>query len=119
MIDEIKLKEDVPVVIANNHSVIIWVNHKFEEVFQWPKNEIVGQLLTTIIPRELHDAHNLGFSRFISTEKSQILNQSIKLKAVKKNGEVFAAEHFIQAEKNEGLWVFAATIQPIEVSANG
>src|SRR5947207_3252439 len=117
IIEDVKKNTDVPVVVANNHSVIMWVNRKFEEVFQWSQKEIVGKLLTTIIPQELHDAHNLGFSRFIATEKSLILNQTISLKAVKKNGEVFAAEHYIQAEKNaEGVWMFAATICPVEVS---
>lgn len=114
MIDDLKTEESVPVIIANHLGKIMYVNHKFEEIFEWQQAEVIGQPLTVIIPHTLHDAHHLGFSRFLMTEKSKILNQHLKLKAVKKNGEVFSAEHHIQAEKVENHWQFAATIRPIE-----
>lgn len=114
IIDELKLEENVPVVMADQNSHIIYVNHKFEEVFKWSSNEVLGKPLTIIIPHNLHDAHNLGFSRFLTTEKSVILNQTLELKAIDKNGVIFSAEHFIQSEKHDGSWIFAATIRPLE-----
>ncbi|TAK79262.1 MAG: PAS domain S-box protein [Gammaproteobacteria bacterium] len=113
-IAELKLREDVPVVVADQHGVIIYINQSFETVFQWASDEIVGKPLTTIIPPMLHDAHHLGFSRFLATEQSRVLNQALNLKAMKKDGEIFAAEHIIQAEKVDGVWLFAASLRPLE-----
>ncbi|MBA3661915.1 MAG: PAS domain S-box protein [Gammaproteobacteria bacterium] len=113
-IEELKSTEEKPVIIASKQGVIIFVNHQFEKIFEWKFNEIVGKPITTIIPPNFHDAHHLGFSRFQNTEVSTILNHPLKLNAIKKNGDIFAAEHIIQAEKIDDAWVFAATIEPIE-----
>lgn len=118
VMEELKSIVDVPVVMADHNGLIFYVNAKFEEVFLWSSDEIIGKHLTTIIPKELHDAHNLGFSRFLSTEKSTILNFPLELAAVKKNGVVFAAEHNIRSEKNNGFWIFCATIRPLEDPSN-
>ena|SRR3990167_5912556 len=112
--DELKNEKKLPVVMADHNGIIFFVNQKFEEVFLWASNEIIGKSITTIIPNDLHDAHNLGFARFLTTEQSTILNQPLLLAAMKKNGVVFSAEHIIQSEKKNGLWIFAATIRPLE-----
>ena len=112
-IQEIQRVTDVPAVIADHHGFITHVNQPFEEVFGWRAAEIVGQSLSAIIPQNLHDAHHLGFSRFLSTGKKTLLNRPLRLKAVTKDGRVFEAEHFIVAEQRDDQWQFGATIRPV------
>lgn len=112
-VEEMKKEKGLPVVIADQQGLITYVNKPFQEVFGWSADEIVGRALSTIIPKNLHDAHNLGFSRFITSGKPTLLNQTLKLKAVSKDGRVFDAEHFIVAEKQKERWLFAATILPV------
>lgn len=112
-IKEIKRKTDIPVVEVDGQGVFLFVNERFCKVFGFSREEILGQSLTTIIPTHLHDAHTMGFSRFLSTEKPTLLGQPLKLKAVNKNGEELEAEHFIIAEKIGQQWHFAATIKPL------
>lgn len=112
-IEEIRRETDVPVVIADHQGIITQVNERFEAVFGWQAHDIIGKPLSTVIPPSLHDAHHLGFSRFLTTGKPTLLNQLLKLKAVKKDGREFDAEHFIVAEERDGQWVFGATIKPI------
>lgn len=112
-IRELRKETGVPVVIADEEGLINYVNQRFEKVFGWPANEIVGRPLTTIIPRNLHDAHHLGFSRFLTTGKPTLLNQALKLKAVTKAGQEFEAEHMIIAEREKNQWIFGASIRPL------
>lgn len=112
-IEELRQAADVPVVIADHQGSITDVNARFSEVFGWTRDEIVGEPLTAIIPKDLHDSHHLGFSRFLTTGKPTLLNQALKLKAVTKKGRVFDAEHFIVAESRKGRWTFGATIRPL------
>ena len=112
-LDDLRRETDVPVVMADGNGIITYVNQIFETVFGWQAHDLIGKLLSTIIPPSLHDAHHLGFSRFLITGKPTLLNQPLKLKAIKKNGQEFDAEHFIVAEERDGQWVFGATIQPI------
>ena len=115
-LDELLKTSDAPVVLVDQRGSVTFVNDRFSEVFGWARGEIVGKPLTAIIPRDFHDAHHLGFSRFITTEKATLLGQSLKLKAMAKDGRVFDAEHFILGERREGQWVFGATIQPIKAA---
>ncbi|MBI4323100.1 MAG: PAS domain S-box protein [Candidatus Omnitrophica bacterium] len=113
-VDELRRETGVPVVIADHQGVILYVNERLERVFGWSASEIVGKPLTILIPTNMHDAHHLGFSRFLTTGKPTLLNQPLKLKAITKEGEVFDAEHCIIAEERQGQWVFGATIRPLD-----
>ena len=109
-----KNQTDLPAIIADEQGLITSVNKNFETVFGWTENEVLGKPLTIIIPKSLHDAHHLGFSRFLMTEKPTLLNKPLKLKSVTKDGKEFDAEHIIIAEKQDSNWIFGATIRPLE-----
>lgn len=60
----------------------------------------------------MRDSHNVGFSRFLTTEQATIAGKPLALSVLRKDGKTVDAEHFILAEKRDGQWVFAATINP-------
>ncbi len=62
----------------------------------------------------MRDAHNFGFSRFLTTEAPRILGKRLSLPTLCKNGEIKNAEHFIIGEKKDDRWQFAATITPLD-----
>ncbi len=112
MAKDLGLDNSKPLVVANRYGIITHVNKEFEKLFMWELNDIVGQPLLVIIPEHLRDAHNLGFSRFITTETPTLLDKPLNLMAVKKNGEQFNALHLIRAIKDADEWVFCANISP-------
>jgi PAS domain S-box-containing protein len=113
-IDHVLQETRIPAVVADHRGMITEVNRRFEEVFGWRRREILGKPLTTLIPQVLHDAHHLGFSRFLMTGRPTLLERPLRLQAMAKDGHVFDAEHFIVAEQRQGHWVFAATIRPLD-----
>ncbi|PSB30029.1 PAS domain S-box protein [Stenomitos frigidus] len=112
-IGELKLETDVPVVITDQQGFITYINDCFTSIFGWSEAEITGQMITIIIPMGFHDPHHLGFSRFLSTHKSTILNHPLQLKAITKDGREIASEHLLMAEQEQGQWFFAATLRPL------
>lgn len=115
-IEELKRQTDKAVVCADHDGRITDVNAAFTRLFGWSREEVLGKPLTVIIPKNLRDAHQLGFSRFLTTNAPTLLNQPLSLKALAKNGSVFDAEHLIVAERLEGRWFFAASICPAPTS---
>ena len=113
-IENLKQQKELPVIITDDQGIVIYVNDVFERVFGWSQSEISGQALTVILPAYFQDAHNLGFSRFSATGVSTILNHPLLLKAITKDNREIESEHFIIAEKQDGCWVFAATLRPLE-----
>lgn len=115
-ISEMKLETDVPVVITDAQGFVTYVNDCFTTVFGWSSEEITGQIITAIIPASFHDSHHLGFSRFLCTQRSTILNHPMRLKGITKDGTEIEAEHLIMAERQQGQWVFMATLRPLNPS---
>ena len=113
-INKIRNETKIPSVIANEQGIITDINKVFETVFGWEKSEAIGKPLTIIIPKNLQDAHHLGFSRFITSGKPTLLNKPLSLRTITKNGEEFDAEHYIVAEKENDKWIFGATIRPLK-----
>ena len=114
-IDEIKQYEDHPVVMVSEDGIISYANKAFATVFEWNNQEVIGETLDVVIPEEFRTAHNAGFSRFLATGKAHnVLNKALVLKALKRSGEVFDAEHFILAEKKNDKWVIAAVMRPLD-----
>lgn len=99
-----------PFILVDEMGVVIEVNQAFCAEFGWSEPDIVGLSVDVIIPPNLRDAHHIGFSRFIVTTQSSILNQDLVLPAVDKAGRVFQATHHIIAEQQAGKWLIAATI---------
>lgn len=106
------LKSDQPTIIADSEGRIVEVNSRFLEAFAWEENGLLGEPLTVIIPDKFHDAHNLSYSRFLTTGKSSIFEQWIPLEIVCGGGDIQVAKHFIlSCETPEGKFM-AAHILP-------
>jgi len=110
-INDLKQEKIKPVIIANHQGIIIYINKAFEDEFLWDAEELKGQLITAIIPSELQNAHHMGFSKFIATDKPTILNTALDLKITKGDGSSIMAKHYIIADKNGSEWIFGATIE--------
>lgn len=110
---ELRKETGVPVVIVDQNGVIAYINPRFESAYGWTPKQLVGSPLPTIIPDGLHDAHNLGFSRFLATRQSHILDQPLNLKIRTADGREVDAEHRIIAENANNAWTFGATIRPL------
>lgn len=107
-------QKDIPVVIADHQGFIKYVNHKFEETFAWTSADLVGRLVSVIIPPQFRDAHHLGFSRFLTTGAPTLLNQPLDLEIILGNGEKRTARHFIIAEPVDDNWVLGAQVELLD-----
>lgn len=111
--DALKEQKDIPVIMVDAEGFITYINEKFEKTYLWSPSQLIGKLLVTIIPKKLHDAHHLGFSRFLITEQPTLLGKPLPLAMVKGDGSEIKAEHTIYAQKQGKNWKFLATIKPI------
>jgi PAS domain-containing protein len=110
---DLKQQHDIPVVIADHQGFVTYINPCFTEVLGWQETDIIGQLLTIILPDSFRDSHTLAFSRFQATETATVLNHPIQLKTVTKTQEEILTEHLIVAEKQGDIWLFGAVLRPL------
>ncbi len=112
-IKDVQARTDVPVISVDHRGYVTAINDKLREAYGWEAADLVGRPLSTIIPKVFHDTHHLGFSRFLTTGQSTILEQPLQLKIVARDGREQEAEHYIVAEEVDGAWAFAAMIRPL------
>ena len=104
---------DAPFIAANHLGVVESINDAFTIVYGWTMDDLADCLVTKILPEAYRDSHHLGFSRFQSTNKSEVLGHPLRLETLCKDGRSIISEHLIVAEQSESGWVFGATLTPL------
>lgn len=104
---------DALVTIDEKGFVTEW-NRRAEEIFGWSANEALGKEMTDlIIPPDLREAHRNGMKHYIQSGESKILNQSIEIEAIRKNGERFPVQLSISPIRLKDKFLFTAFIADI------
>ncbi len=102
------------IIIINEQQEILEWNPRAEAIFGFSANEIYGKSLEeTIIPPKYREAHAKGLQHFLKTNEGPVLNRTIEITALKKNGQEFHINLSISNVKLEEYWIFIAFISDI------
>jgi PAS domain S-box-containing protein len=102
------------VIIINELQEILEWNPKAEEIFGFSFDEIKGKTLTeTIIPPQYREAHLRGMRHFLKTSEGPILNKTVEITALHKNGKEFYINLSISNVKLDEGWLFIAFLSDI------
>ncbi|MGH7219923.1 MAG: response regulator, partial [Nitrospiraceae bacterium] len=95
--------------------VITEWNVQAEQMFGWPRQEAIGQLLSaTIIPAQHREAHERGLRHFLATGEGPILNTRIEITACHRDGRELPVELAISpALVRGGAYMFSAFVRDI------
>ncbi len=104
---------DAVIVINENQEILEW-NPKAESIFGYTADEVIGgSLASTIIPPQYREAHNRGMAHFLKTGEGPVLNKTIEITALHKDGHEFYINLSISNVKLEGEWIFIAFLSDI------
>ncbi len=110
---------DAVVVIDELNNVVFW-NPKAEAIFGWPAHEAVGNPISDlIIPANYRHAHNAGMQRYLVTRESNVLNRTIEVPAINKEGREFMIALTIAQTKLNGKASFIAFIRDVTQEYKG
>ena len=109
----LKYAPDAIIVIDAESKIIFW-NPKAEEIFGWTSEEVTGSSLhDKIIPPVYREAHISGMRRYLATGEAHVLNKSIDITALKKDGTEFYVSLTISTTSQNGKTAFIAFIRDI------
>jgi PAS domain S-box-containing protein len=107
---------DAIVVIDSEGTISGW-NEQAEEIFGWPRAQVLGKRLAdTIIPEEYRKAHNAGLKRFLATGEGRLLNRRVEIAGLHRGGHRLQIELSIAAVKVDDRWTFSAFIRDLTES---
>lgn len=104
---------DAIITIDDQGKITEW-NDQAEQVFGWPRNVAIGQLMAEmIIPPEQLSAHYAGMRRFLKEGKTNILGKRLEMTARHSSGSTFAVEMAVTSQKVQDRFYFTAFLRDI------
>lgn len=104
---------DAIIVIDEESKIKLW-NPKSQMIFGWSFEEVEGTLLgETIIPEQYRQRHYEGMKRYLTTGEVHVLNKTIDITALNKQGQEFFVALTISKAVLKGQSIFIAFIRDI------
>jgi PAS domain S-box-containing protein len=111
--DIIESAPDGVIVIDKDNNILLW-NPKAQSIFGWTEEEVLRRSLSEIIvPKELRKAHQEGMKRYLETRYPHILNKTIEVPALHKNGNHFHISLTVSHSVQNGKDTFIAFLRDI------
>ena len=104
---------DGVIVIDREGKIVRW-NLRSEALFGWSSPEVIGKFLhDMIIPIGYREAHKKGMRRYLDTGETSVMGRTIRVRALKKNGEEFDVALSISPTEVSGKLMFIGFIRDI------
>ncbi len=102
------------IIVANQNQQIMEWNLKAEAIFGFSAREVIGKLLSeTIIPKKYREAHIRGMRHFLQTGEGPVLNKTIEITGLHKQGHEFFINLSISSVMVKDEWLFIAFLSDI------
>jgi PAS domain S-box-containing protein len=102
------------VLSIDQHARITYANTSAERMFGYRADELTGQeIAEVIVPPSLREAHRAGFSRYMTTGESHILDRQIEVTALRADGTEFPVELTITRAGLPGSPAFIGWVRDI------
>ena len=103
------------ILVVDERGRIIEFNGAAQSVFGYTHDEVVGKdMVNLIVPEDLREAHQAGMRRFLKTGERKVIDAGrIRLKAMRKSGDIFPVELSISVSKAAGEIVFVSFLRDI------
>jgi PAS domain S-box-containing protein len=101
------------IITIDETSVIIYVNEAVEEMFGYKPAELVGKNLTELMPERLRPQHNAGISRYLKTNKKNLVWAAIELPGQHKSGAEIPLELSFGEFEKDGKRFFTGIARDI------
>ncbi len=102
------------IVQANAEGKITYWNPAAERIFGYTRAEILGRNAhATLTPQRYRERAAAGFAHFAKTGLGEVLNTTLEIEALRKDGSEFPVELSVSGVRIRGIWHSIAVIRDI------
>ena len=93
------------ILLMDDEGKIVYWNPAAERIFGYTADEAAGKKLHVLLaPQRMHDEYHKGFALFVMTGQGPVINRSLEMVAMKKDGTEFPIEVSTSAMNISGKW---------------
>lgn len=98
---------------SDSSGTILSVNPKIEEMFGFGTNELLGQNISILMPKQHSLQHDMHLQNYIKTGESKVLGNIREFYGVRKDGDQFPIELLVSEFRDKDARYFIAVIRDI------
>src|SRR5712692_2268663 len=101
------------IIVIDEDSQILFVNRATERIFGYLKNELVGQLLTMLMPDYLRQVHQQAIKKYVGTGKRHLSWEGVELPGLHKSGKEIWLQISFGDSVRDGQHIFTGICRDI------
>ena len=101
------------IISADGKGKIVFWNKSAERIFGYSEQEILGRSISLLMPERFREAHRVGLGRALTAGESSMLDRTVELQGVRKNGNEFPAELSLAKWETTLGTFFSGTVRDI------
>lgn len=101
------------VIVSNEAGIIEFVNTKAEQLFQFTKEEMIGNRVEMLMPQQVREKHVQHRTGFVKEKRMRAMQTGVELKAVRKDGHVFPVDIALSPIRSEEGNYMMVTVRDI------
>ncbi len=101
------------IIVIDEQSTILFVNHATERIFGYREEELVGQQLTMLMPDYLRQVHKQAIHGYVETGKKHLSWQQVELPGLHKSGKEICLEISFSEFVADGKRIFTGMCRDV------
>lgn len=101
------------IVVVSEHGIIEFANKRTEDMFGWPRGELIGQPIEQLVPDRLHGTHVGDRSRYIASPTTRPMGSGRELLARRRDGSELPVEISLSPLVTEGGLLVSSIIRDV------
>ncbi len=101
------------IVTIDSTGTIVYVNQGTETLFGYPERDLLGGLVTRLIPERFHPDHTAGFNRYLHSGESRLIGSTVFVHGLASDGRELPVELSLATWDEDGSPHFTAIIRDV------
>ena len=101
------------IIMIDSNNIILMFSPAAERTFGHKAVDVIGQSILIIIPPDYHKAHLAGMRRMVAGQAANLLNKTIQISALHKNGHIFPTDFSVSGWVENEEHFFVAILRDI------